>query len=109
MGARMKLSDFDFNLPEELIALRPASPRDSARLLVVRGREGKLEDRTVRDLPELLTRGDILIANDTRVLRAALLGTRPSRADGPAVEIEVNLNTRLSPSTGPPSPVRASA
>lgn len=93
----MKLSDFDFDLPEELIALRPATPRDSARLLVVRGREGKLEDRSVRDLPELLNRGDILVANDTRVLRAALLGKRASRADGPDVEIEVNLNSRLSP------------
>jgi S-adenosylmethionine:tRNA ribosyltransferase-isomerase len=91
----MLLSDFDFELPEELIALRPASPRDSARLLVVRGNE--LEDRTIRDLPQLLTSGDILIANNTRVLRAALLGHRASRADGPDVEIEVNLNSRLGP------------
>lgn len=93
----MKLSDFDFHLPEELIALRPASPRDSARLLVVRGREGRLEDRTVRDLPALLNRGDILVANDTRVLRAALVGQRPARGEGGDVEIEVNLNSRLSP------------
>ncbi len=91
----MRLSDFDFELPEELIALRPAVPRDSARLLVVRGREGTLEDRAVRDLPELLKSGDILVANDTRVLRAALLGARASRADGRDVEIEVNLNSRL--------------
>lgn len=97
MGAHMKLSDFDFHLPEELIALRPASPRDSARLLVVRGREGKLEDRSVCDLPELLNRGDILVANDTRVIRAALVGQRPGRGEGPDVEIEVNLNSRLSP------------
>jgi len=93
----MKLSDFDFDLPEELIALRPANPRDSARLLVVRGREGKLEDRSVRDLPGLLNRGDILVANDTRVLRAALIGHRPARGEGADVEIEVNLNSRLSP------------
>lgn len=93
----MKLSDFDFHLPEELIALRPASPRDSARLLVVRGREGKLEDRSVRDLPGLLSAGDIMVANDTRVLRAALLGHRPARGEGGDVEIEVNLNSRLSP------------
>lgn len=93
----MKLSDFDFDLPEELIALRPAIPRDSARLLVVRGREGKLEDCTVRDLPCLLNPGDILVANDTRVIRAALLGRRPARGDGGDVEIEVNLNSRLSP------------
>ena len=93
----MKLSDFDFDLPEELIALRPAIPRDSARLLVVRGREGKLEDRSVRDLPQLLKSGDILVANDTRVLRAALLGRRPARGERGDVEIEVNLNSRLSP------------
>jgi S-adenosylmethionine:tRNA ribosyltransferase-isomerase len=92
----MLLSDFDFELPEELIALRPANPRDSARLLVVRG-DGELEDRTIRDLPQLLNRGDMLVANNTRVLRAALLGRRASRADGPDIEIEVNLNSRLSP------------
>ena len=98
MGAPMKLSDFDFDLPEELIALRPASPRDSARLLVVRGPEGRLEDCSVSDLPELLKSGDVLVANDTRVIRAALLGRRPSRGEGPDVEIEVNLNSRLSAS-----------
>ncbi len=98
MGAPMKLSDFDFYLPEELIALRPASPRDSARLLVVRGPEGRLEDCSVSDLPELLKSGDVLVANDTRVIRAALLGRRPSRGEGPDVEIEVNLNSRLSAS-----------
>lgn len=93
----MKLSDFDFHLPEQLIALRPAVPRDSARLLVVRGRNGKLEDRSVSDLPELLKSGDILVANDTKVIRAALLGHRRSRGEGADVEIEVNLNSRLSP------------
>ena len=94
----MKLSDFDFDLPEDLIALRPVSARDAARLLVVRGREGKLEDRIVRDLPDLLKSGDILVANDTRVLRAALVGHRPARGEGAHVEIEVNLNSRFSPS-----------
>jgi S-adenosylmethionine:tRNA ribosyltransferase-isomerase len=98
LWARMKLSDFDFDLPEELIALRPASPRDSARLLVVRGPEGQIEDRSVRDLPDLLSPRDILVANDTRVIRAALHGRRPGRDGGPDVEIEVNLNTQLSPS-----------
>jgi len=95
----MKVSDFDFELPEELIALRPAVPRDSARLLVVRGKEGRLEDRTVGELLRLLRRGDILVANDTRVLKAALLGKRAARGDGADVEIEVNLNARLSPSS----------
>ena len=79
----MKLSDFDFDLPEELIALRPASPRDSARLLVVRGPDGLLEDHFVRDLPNLLSPRDILVANDTRVIRAALHGRRPGRDGGP--------------------------
>jgi len=95
MRAAMKLSDFDFQLPEELIALRPAVPRDSARLLVIRGREGKLEDCSVSDLPDLLKSGDILVANDTRVIRAALLGHRPARGQGADVEVEVNLNSRL--------------
>ena len=94
----MDVSDFDFDLPEERIALRPARPRDSARLLVVRGHGGRLEDRGIRDLPDLLRAGDILVANDTRVLRAALPGRRASRVEGPDVEIEVNLNSRLSPS-----------
>lgn len=92
----MKLSDFDFDLPEELIALRPASPRDSARLLVVRGPEGTTEDRLVGDLPGLLDAGDILVANNTRVLRAALSGSRPSRTGAEDVPIAVNLNMRLS-------------
>jgi S-adenosylmethionine:tRNA ribosyltransferase-isomerase len=94
----MRVDDFDFHLPEELIALRPARPRDSARLLVVRGAEGALEDCCVSDLPRLLNAGDILVANDTRVLRAALNGHRPSReAGGADVPIEVNLNRRLGP------------
>lgn len=93
----MRVDDFDFHLPEELIALRPARPRDSARLLVVRGPEGALEDHCVSDLPALLEAGDILVANDTRVLRAALNGNRPARESGGAdVPIEVNLNRRVS-------------
>jgi len=96
--ALMNVSDFDFDLPEELIALRPARPRDSARLLVVRGPEGKLEDRVITDLPHLLAAGDMLVANDTRVIRAALTGHRASREEGgPPIEIDVNLNRRLAP------------
>jgi S-adenosylmethionine:tRNA ribosyltransferase-isomerase len=94
----MNVSDFDFDLPEELIALRPARPRDSARLLVVRGPEGQLEDRSVADLPHLLRAGDVLVANDTRVIRAALTGHRASREEnGPPITIDVNLNRRLAP------------
>jgi S-adenosylmethionine:tRNA ribosyltransferase-isomerase len=73
----MKLSDFDFHLPEDLIALRPAEPRDAARQLIVRPRSApELEDRQVRDLPEHLRPGDIMIFNDTRVIPARLDGLR---------------------------------
>jgi S-adenosylmethionine:tRNA ribosyltransferase-isomerase len=65
---------FDFDLPPERIALRPASPRDSARMLFVR--PGTIEDRTVRDLPSMLRAGDCLVFNDTRVIPAQLEGMR---------------------------------
>ncbi|MBB3691550.1 tRNA preQ1(34) S-adenosylmethionine ribosyltransferase-isomerase QueA [Sphingomonas sp. BK580] len=70
----MNVDLFDFELPPERIALRPASPRDAARLLVVRG-DG-LDDRIVADLPEALRAGDLLVFNDTRVIPAQLEGTR---------------------------------
>jgi S-adenosylmethionine:tRNA ribosyltransferase-isomerase len=70
----MRVSDFDFDLPESHIALRPAVPREAARLLVV-GDDG-LDDRHIGDLPDLLRRGDVLIVNDTRVLPVQLIGTR---------------------------------
>ncbi|HEX8574369.1 MAG TPA: tRNA preQ1(34) S-adenosylmethionine ribosyltransferase-isomerase QueA [Allosphingosinicella sp.] len=70
----MRVDSFDFALPPGRIALRPASPRDSARLLVVGG--AALEDRTVADLPGLLRRGDVLVFNDTRVIPAQLEGRR---------------------------------
>ncbi len=69
----MRTADFDFHLPEALIAQRPAQPRDAARLLVV-GRV--LEDRIVRDLPALLQPGDLLVFNDTKVIPARLAGRR---------------------------------
>jgi S-adenosylmethionine:tRNA ribosyltransferase-isomerase len=70
----MRVDLFDFDLPPERIALRPADPRDSARMLVVRG--GALEDRRVRDLPDFLRAGDALVVNDTRVIPARLNGIR---------------------------------
>jgi S-adenosylmethionine:tRNA ribosyltransferase-isomerase len=70
----MRVDLFDFELPQELIAQRPIEPRDSARLLDVAA-DG-LHDRTVRDLPELLNRGDLLVFNDTKVIPARLIGTR---------------------------------
>ena len=78
----MRTDLFDFALPEARIALRPASPRDSARLLVVRpGQTAELEDRTLRDLPALLRPGDAVVVNDTKVIAANLRGRRLGRGD----------------------------
>jgi S-adenosylmethionine:tRNA ribosyltransferase-isomerase len=70
----MRVDLFDFDLPAELIALRPARPRDSARLLLVQGSD--ISDRAVLDLPQLLRPGDVLVFNDTRVIPAQLEGRR---------------------------------
>jgi len=70
----MKLSDFDFDLPERLIATRPARPRSSARLLVAEG--DRITDARVRDIGHWFRPGDRLILNDTKVIPARLTGTR---------------------------------
>jgi S-adenosylmethionine:tRNA ribosyltransferase-isomerase len=88
----MQTDLFDFELPEDRIALRPASPRDAARLLVVRP-DAPLEDRTIADLPALLRPGDAIVVNDTKVLPASLHGRRIGR--GIEVAIEANLTKRL--------------
>ncbi len=90
----MRVSDFDFDLPEELIALRPARPRDAARMLVIGPEVNALEDRIVRDLPGLLRKGDMLVFNDTKVIPARLFGVR-RRGDAEA-RIEVMLHMRVS-------------
>ena len=72
----MKVELFDFELPPERIALRPARPRDSARMLVAVGQDAPLADQVVRDLPQLLRAGDVLVFNDTRVIPAQLEGVR---------------------------------
>ena len=92
----MRLSDFDFELPEDRIALRPAQPRDAARMLLV-ARDGALQDRIVRDLPDFLRPGDVVVVNDTKVIPARLSGTR-TREEGPSVAVEATLHRRLSPS-----------
>ena len=94
----MKLSDFDFHLPEDRIALRPARPRDSARMLHV-GADGALADRGVLELPDLLREGDLMVFNDTRVLPASLSGVRPARAAGGGgdARVEINLHRRDGP------------
>lgn len=89
----MLVSLFDFELPEERIALRPAEPRDSARLLVVTPEaEPLLADRVVRDLPDLLGPHDVVVVNDTRVIPARLSGIRV-RGDAVA-RIEATLHKR---------------
>ena len=88
----MRLSDFDFDLPEDLIALRPARPRSAARLLLAEG-EG-ISDRHVRDLPEVLRPGDRLILNDTKVIPARLSGIR-RRAEAAPGEGEARIEATL--------------
>lgn len=82
---RLKRSDFDYDLPPELIAQAPLPERSASRLLVVRP-DGDLEDRTFRDLPALLRKGDLLVFNDTRVIPARLFGRKST---GGRVEIMI--------------------
>jgi S-adenosylmethionine:tRNA ribosyltransferase-isomerase len=84
------VADFDYDLPERLIAQQPARERDASRLMVLDRRGGPLEHRVFRDLPSLLRAGDLLVLNDTRVLPARLAGARPT--GGP---IEVLLLERV--------------
>lgn len=94
----MKTDLFDFELPADRIALRPVHPRDAARLLVVRpGQVPELEDKGIRDLPELLQPGDCLVVNDSKVIAARLKGRRIGRATEPA--IEATLHKRVDGST----------
>ena len=92
----MNVDQFDFELPDSAIALRPARPRDSAKLLQVRG--GELSNHIVCDLPDLLRTGDVLVINNTKVLPAALSAVRPARPHGGGgdVTIGINLHQRLS-------------
>ncbi|MEP3686012.1 MAG: tRNA preQ1(34) S-adenosylmethionine ribosyltransferase-isomerase QueA [Sulfitobacter dubius] len=90
----MKLSDFDFDLPEELIATRPANPRSSARLLVADG--AVLHDRRVTDLTDWLRPGDRLVLNDTRVIPARLSGVRHRASAQGAVQAKIEV-TLLEP------------
>jgi S-adenosylmethionine:tRNA ribosyltransferase-isomerase len=88
----MRVSDFDFELPPERIALRPANPRDSSKLLMVR--QQGLEDHIFRELPDLLRAGDVLVFNNTRVIPAALSGHRIGRG-GTMPKIAALLHMRL--------------
>ena len=90
----MRTELFDYPLPEELIVLRPASPRDAARLLIVTPEaEPPFDDRMMLDLPGLLQPGDALVFNDTKVIPAELSGVR-RREEGSA-QVSVTLTARL--------------
>lgn len=91
--ADQRLDAYEYSLPEDRIALRPASPRRSARLLIVR--PDTLEDRRMTDLPSVLRAGDLLIFNDTKVIPARLFGVR--RREGAEARIEATVTTRLGP------------
>jgi S-adenosylmethionine:tRNA ribosyltransferase-isomerase len=82
----VKLSDFDYELPPELIAQHPSAERSASRLLHLDGRTGRIEDQAFRDLPGLLAPGDVMVVNDTRVIKARLHGRKDT---GGALEVLV--------------------
>lgn len=86
----MRVDLFDFELPPENIALRPVSPRDAAKFLVAIGPTG-IDDRIVRDLPQILAPGDVLVFNDTRVIPAQLEGTRGEAKIGATLHKRIDL------------------
>jgi S-adenosylmethionine:tRNA ribosyltransferase-isomerase len=87
----LNVSDFDFDLPETLIAQHPVEPRDASRLMVVKRESGEIEHHTFRDLVALLKAGDVLVLNNTRVIPARLIGEK----EGTETKIEVLLLKRL--------------
>src|SRR5213596_2105620 len=84
----MRTSDFDYELPPELIAREPARPRDVSRMMVLNRKTGEWIDAAFRELPEFLQPSDVLVLNDTRVLRARIRG-KLERAAGSTREVEV--------------------
>jgi S-adenosylmethionine:tRNA ribosyltransferase-isomerase len=86
-----KTSDFDFHLPEELIAHKPANPRDSSKMLVFK--DGGIINKQVSDLADFLEEGDLLVLNDTKVIKAKLIGKRGE------AKVEINLHKRINEST----------
>jgi S-adenosylmethionine:tRNA ribosyltransferase-isomerase len=94
----MLLSDFDYELPPDLIAREPARPRDASRMMVVNRETGQWRDSSFRNLPEFLRPSDVLVINDTRVIRARIHG-RLERASGTVREIEVLFAAPAGPAT----------
>ncbi|MEO1748518.1 MAG: tRNA preQ1(34) S-adenosylmethionine ribosyltransferase-isomerase QueA [Pseudomonadota bacterium] len=92
----MRVDEFDFELPEERIALRPAEPRDSARLLRVDG--NTLSDHIVSSLPDFLQAGDLMVFNDTKVIPAQFEATR-LRDGAPGAQVGLTMHMRMSPDT----------
>lgn len=92
----MRTSDFDYDLPEDLIAQSPAEPRDSARLLVLHRTTGEMEHRTFRDLVDYLQPGDLLVANRSRVIPARLMGAK----EGTGTPVEMLLLRPAAASAG---------
>src|SRR5438094_9450147 len=86
----MRTSDFDYELPPELIAREPARPRDTSRMMVLNRKTGGRLDSRFRDLPDFLEPPDVLVLNDTRVIRARAYG-RLERGSGTSREMEVLL------------------
>ncbi len=84
----MKTSDFDYYLPEELIAQKPVVPRDSSRLLVIDRARESFDHRSFREIIEYLNPGDTLVMNDSRVIPARLIGRKDTGASAEAVLIE---------------------
>jgi S-adenosylmethionine:tRNA ribosyltransferase-isomerase len=84
----MRTQDFDFYLPDSLIAQHPASKRSTSRLLYLNGKTGLLEDKFFADLPDFLSADDLLVFNDTRVIKARLYG---KKITGGAVEVLVEI------------------
>lgn len=88
----MNLSEFDFHVPEELVAQRPLEERDASRLMVVHRKSGQVEHRHFRDLPDYLSPQDIMVFNKTKVVKARLIGQR----EGTGGKVEIFLLRRLS-------------
>lgn len=95
----MRVDLFDFELPQDRIALRPARPRDSARLLLVKGRD--ISDHRVLELPDLLHPGDVLVFNDTKVIPAQLEGRRAASPDSPQRGLGASIGATLHKREGP--------
>ncbi len=91
----MKTSDYDYELPQELIAQTPVEPRDASRLMVVPRSGGPVKHRAFSDLPDFLQAGDVLVFNDSRVIPTRLFGRRTGTGD----RVELLLLSRQSPGT----------